>query len=881
MPLAPGSKLTYYEILAPLGAGAMGEVYRARDTRLGREVAIKVLPEQFVGDEERLRRFEREAKSLAALNHPGVAGIFGLDQVGDTCFLVLELVPGETLEERLRRGALPLAEALDVCRQIAAGVEAAHEAGVIHRDLKPANVCLTPDGTVKVLDFGLAKPASEDRHGSTHDSVLSTEAGRLLGTPTYMAPEQARGRPIDKRVDVWAFGCVLYECLTGRRPFDGETLTDVLTTVLHAEVDLGALPRATPARVRELLDRCLAKDPRRRLRDIGEARLVLEEPGEAGGEPTGAARLAWLPWSLFLAAAGTLVVVLLRPPETQSNEAPVWTSIRLPYGTNLGLDTNVDEQSLIAISPDGLRVAFAATADGMTRLYVRALDTLDAVPLPGTEDAGTPFFSPDGRWIAFIARGRLMKVSVDGGLPIDLAPATGQRGGAWGPDGTIVYPMGMTSGLVRVPATGGRPIPVTEIETSRGERTHRWPCFLPGGKEIAYTVGLGGSSNDYEDSEIQVVTLATGAKRSLDLRASMVRFTETGLVLFARAGRLCALELAALGGSDAPEPTVVAQAVAGVHTSGAVHFDVSRDGTLVYAEADPRAADRELAWVSREGVVERLSLPAHPYAWPALSPDGSRLVVSEQSERFPEGEVVVYDLERGSVVHLGQASGGFGARWSLDGKSLVFAFRTATGNGIVRCSADGRGTPEVLGENLGLETAPLSWTPDGSQLITLVEAGPPTGGDIVVLTPADHQVRTLLASNDIEYGAALSPDGKWLAAASVGANGNQVWVQAWPDGGARWPISDHGALPCWSRDGSELYFVEETNMMAVRVTGSPSFATTAPERLFSLELQTNGIARNWDVAPDGRFLVILRSTQRSFSEHLVLVQHGLDGLRAR
>jgi serine/threonine-protein kinase len=883
--LGSGTKLGTYEILAPIGAGAMGEVYRAKDSRLGREVAIKVLPEHFADDEERLRRFEREAKMLATLNHPNVAQIFGVDQIGDTCFLVLELVPGENLDERLKKGPPSIEDALDICKQIAEGLEAAHEAGVIHRDLKPANVRLTPEGKVKLLDFGLAKPANEGQHGSSTDSVLSTEAGRLLGTPTYMAPEQARGKAIDKRVDIWAFGCVMYECFTGQRAFDGETLTDVLTTVLHKEIDIATLPAAVPPRVRELLARCLAKDPRRRLRDIGEARLVLEQPGaDVAAAQAGASSAAlFVPWAACALLAAALAFTILRKGGANSAglAIQVRTAVRLPAGARLDLETNIGETTLLAISPDGTKLAFVAS-DGLAhKLYLRSLDSFDLYAVPDSEDATSPFFSPDSRWLAFLARGRLYKVAVAGGTPVDLCEAEGGRGGAWGPDGTIVFPAGIATGLVRISSSGGRAVALTQLDSSRKERTHRWPAFLPGGKEVAYTVGVEGHSDVYDDCEVDAVSLATGKTRHLGIHSSYVRATGNGTLLFARQGRISSVPLAELGGASAPDSQLVLQGVAGIASSGAVHYDVSNNGTLIYAAADPHAGEGDLAWVSREGKVERLSLPPRRYALPRVSPDGTKVAFSVESPQRTEHDVWVLDLRLGSMANLSSDGLSYDAVWSPDGKSVTYQFKDSSHTSLVRRPVDGRGPAEVLLERAKLtDDGPLCWTPDGTQLVCATDSGPPNSADLFVLTAADKQTRMLLSTTAIEFEASLSPDGKWLAPCSFDSGRSSIWVQSWPEGGARWPITENGALPCWSRDGKELFFVDGQNMMAVPVTLQPSFSAGAPVKLFTLEFPTSfNTSRNWDVAPDGRFIVVLRTSKETMADHIEVVQNWLGELR--
>ncbi|MFO1054723.1 MAG: protein kinase [Planctomycetota bacterium] len=880
MPLTPGSKLSYYELLAPLGAGAMGEVWRAKDTRLDREVAIKVLPDQFASDAERLYRFEREAKALAALNHANVAQIFGVDHVAGAHFLVLELVPGESLEERLQRGPLRIAEAIDVCRQIADGLEAAHEAGVIHRDLKPANVCLTPDGKVKVLDFGLAKPAREALSDKTTDSVLTTEAGRLLGTPTYMAPEQARGRPIDKRVDIWAFGCVLYECLTAKRAFAGETLTDVFAAVLDREPDLAKLPAATPPRVRELLQRCFAKDPRARLRDIGEARLQLGR----GDEPTSAlaaaaaGRGSRLPWILCAVLAVASSLLLLRPVAQQSPPTPVRSSLRLPTGASLDLETNLGEAALLAISPDGSRVAYVATTDGRRRLHLRALDSFETTVVQGSEDSDTPFFSPDGSWVAFVARGRLFKAAVAGGEPIDLCEAQIGRGGAFGPDGTIVFPSGFASGLMKVSSTGGPSEVLTELDEAAGDRSHRWPVFLPGGREVAYTVGVKGQSNRYDDCQIDAVDIRTGKKRHLGLRASFVRPTPDGRLLCARNGQVFAVRLADLGQDRAVNPELILQGVAGVGSSGVAHFDVANDGTLVYAANDQSGSDYDLAWVTRSGEVSRFGLPPRRYLIPRLSPDGTRIAVTIQAPQHDDQDVWLYDLQKRSMTRLTTDGHTYHNAWTPDGRSLVSLQEGGGPLAIVRRSVDG-GPAEVVHQRQA-DCWPLECSPDGKDLLFVSDSGAPNFDDLYAVSFADKQERVILGTRELEHDCAFSPDGRWLTVSTSLSSTHSLSTLAWPDGGGHWPVTDSGATPCWSRDGKELFYTQSTTMIGVPVTSEPSLVLGEPKKLFTLEFSASyGVVRNWDVAADGRFLVVLRCSSESNSDHIELVQHAFSARR--
>ncbi len=897
MSVAPGQSLLHYRLVERIGEGGMGEVWRAVDTTLDREVAIKILPPAFAADPERLARFEREAKLLASLNHPNIASVYGLHEAGPSTgsgpsvrFLAMELVPGEDLAQRLERGALPMDEAIETARRVAESLEAAHEHGVIHRDLKPANVKRTPDGKVKVLDFGLAKAgepvAGADPSRSTTVTSTGTLAGTILGTPGYMSPEQARGRAVDRRTDVWALGCLLYEMLSGRRAFDGATATDALAAVVAREPDWNALPAATPAPVRRLLRRCLEKDARRRLRDAGDAGLLLDDAGE---EPGAAAATVprWrraAPW----AAAAVLAVLLgasllggTRSGTPAPPRSPVHLSARLPLDVRLDLETNTTEHQILAISPDGSRLAFVGVSANVKRLYLRRLDQLEVTPLAGTEDANSPFFSPDGLWIAFFARGKLKKVAVEGGQPIDLCAVGLDRGGAWGPDGTIVFSPSTSSSLSRIPSGGGTPVELTKLDLARKERTHRWPAFLPGGKEVAFTVGTSDKPGVYEDSEIDAVTLETGQRRVLLKGASMVRFAEPGHLVLGRGSQLFAMPFAAATGGPVANAIPVARDVGGVSTSGVLFFDLARDGTLAYAEADPKASMLELVWVRRDGTVEPLPLPAREYRGPRVSPDGKLIAVAIGPGRGAASDVYIHDLARGTTARLTFDGASASPVWAPDGARVAFGSRTAAGDNLAWKAADGGEAARTLASFPdSIARAPLCFTPDGKSLVYQQDSGPGRSVDLIALSAPDGQSRPIVQTAAIEMGGDISPDGRWLAYNSDESGSAEVYVQAFPGPGGRWQITDGGGtIPHWSPDGSELFYVNQQRMMAVKVLTRPTFSVGAPRELFSTRFPTTSDTfANYDVAPDGRFIMVRTSGETTTAQHVNVVLSGLEDL---
>ncbi|MDO8631614.1 MAG: protein kinase, partial [Phycisphaerales bacterium] len=587
MTLSSGATLGPYSIVAPLGAGGMGEVYRARDSRLDRDVAIKVLPEAFARDPERMARFQREAKVLASLNHPNIAGIYGFEEVEGNRFLVMELVEGATLADRLHDGALPVEDALTINRQIAEALEAAHERGIIHRDLKPANVKITPDGAVKVLDFGLAKAmAAEDR--SSTEIVNSptitadyTRPGVILGTAAYMSPEQARGRPLDRRTDIWSFGCVLYECLGGCRPFQGETATDLIAKILEREPDWDALRDDTPPNVRMLLQRCMQKDRKQRLRDIGEAWVVLD--GALAGDfsvvglapvrslPTWRRALPWLVCAILVTALAGLWLST-RP----AKQAVMRFTVTIPESQALTAIPGM----MMDVSPDGTRIVFVGRNESGRQLYLRHIHQLDATPLANTDDSFCPFFSPDGEWIAFDQKGKLRKISVLGGPATTICEAADVRGGSWGVDGTIVFAPNRQSGIWRVPAAGGEPAKLTDAEASETTPSHRWPRMLPDGKTALFTATA--KNSDYSDAKIVALSLETLKQKVVIQGGTFGRYVSTGHIVFARSGTLMAVPFDAKKLEVTGAAIPILEGVLGAPTYGSVQYAFSQTGTFLY-----------------------------------------------------------------------------------------------------------------------------------------------------------------------------------------------------------------------------------------------------------------------------------------------------------
>jgi len=883
MPIQSGTHLGPYEIISAIGAGGMGEVYRAHDAKLGRDVAIKVLPEAFARDAERMARFQREAKVLASLDHPNIATIHGLEESGGTRALVMQLVEGPTLADRIKAGPIPVDEAVRIAKQIADALEYAHERGIIHRDLKPANVKVTPDDAVKVLDFGLAKalegdPSSIDISTSPTISRMATQAGVLLGTAAYMAPEQAKAKTVDRRADIWAFGCVLYEMLTGKQAFTGETVTDTLASVIKEEPDWKLLPAATPMRVRVLLQRCLQKDPKQRLRDIGDARISLDEvlsgaPDATSPAPVSAPVPFWrhaIPWAagLLAVAVASVAVWNLKPAPSSPPRPVTRTVINLPPGDQLAALDHL----AIAISADGTQLVYVAIHSGVRQLYLRPLDSLEAKPLAGTEGANTPFFSPDGQSLGFFADGKLKKISINGGAVMTLADAPRPYGASWGSQGTIIF-MPTPGPLQQVPDAGGPLQPLTRPAVEKGEIVNQFPELLPGGQAILFATGP-----DIHSQPIAVQSLRSGERRNLVQGGTVPRYASSGHLLYVQGGNLMAapfdVQKLQLTGAPAPVLAGVLEATG----NGVTQYSISATGSLVYVPGGTQAATGRLVWVSRNGREQMLPAPPHIYFQVRLSPDSSRLATVIQE---PESQIWLYDLGRDTLTRFSFTGSLNGTPvWTPDGKRIAFVSNTEGPSNVFWEAADGNGGLERLTTSKYFDS-PNSFSPDG-QLLAYDEYNPSTSSEVWVLRLTDRKTTPFLQTSFDEGGAIFSPDGHWLAYVSDESGQSEVYAQPYPGPGGKHQISTEGGTePVWNPRGKELFYRNGDKMMAVDVATEPTFSVGKPRMLFQGAYETSLVKRLcYDVSPDGqRFLMVKPTVQTAAPTQIVVVQNWFDELK--
>jgi Tol biopolymer transport system component len=909
MTLDAGTRLGPYEIIDAIGAGGMGEVYRARDSRLGRDVAIKTLPPVFADDAERIARFEREARLLASLNHSSIAAIYGLEHAAGAQFIVLELVEGGSLRDRLRRGPLEVGDALRLARDVADAMQAAHDKGIIHRDLKPANIALTASGRPKILDFGLAKAFSNETTATTVDG--GTQAGVMLGTLPYMSPEQARGLAVDRRSDIWSFGCVLYEALTGRPPFGSGSASETLVAILERDPDFDALPEKTPSRIRWLLRRCLEKDPNRRLHDIADARIEIEEalarPESASGVPPAAPgatkpivtreRIAWL---VAAAAVGLALIALAsgrRPAETPGTAEVFRSDLVLPRDLRL---TSTDPAARFALSPDGRRLAIvAAGPNGVTMLWIRSLDSPAAQPIVGTEGAQFPFWSRDSKSVGFLARsptsslgagGPLRTIDLQGGQPVTIAENAFNGTAAWGPDDVILFTASGNSPLFRAAASSlEQPVAVTTLDEASGDVQHSFPSFLPDGRHFVFTV-IGSRTGANEARAVYLGSLDGNTPPRLLIDAASRAQYANGHLLFLRDATLLAQRFNATTLAIEGDPVRVAEGVQITPrvSGGTGAFSASTNGVLIYQTGVGVLS--QLAWIDRQGQEIRPLGAQADYADLALSPDASRVLVSMLDPQLGTRDLVLYEVARQVRERFTtEPSDDYAPVWSPDGARV--AYTSAREGSIEIYERSFAGSPDRTiasgGSRLGKFAA--SWSRDG-QLAYIAGGRALARSDIHVAPVAGGSApRPLLESPAVETQARFSPDGRWLAYASNESGRLEVYVVPFPGPGMKQRVSiDGGGWPRWRSDGREIFFLQfggennEHQVFAADVTqDASSIRIGDPKALFRVRLRPLGRldAYPYDVTPDGQRFLFNTFVEEATSTGLTLVVNWPSAIR--
>ena len=875
--LSSGDRIGPYEVIAPVGAGGMGEVYKAYDHRLRRDVALKIVSPRFALDPARHARFAREAQILAALNHPNIATLYGLEEARGLQALVLELVEGETLEDRLaaQPAGLHLQEAVGIAQQMAAGLEAAHESGIVHRDLKPANIALRPDGTVKLLDFGLAKAleltGGRDSAGPTI-TVGETGIGTVLGTPAYMSPEQARGQTLDKRTDIWSFGVVLYELLTGRRAFQGATTSDTIAAILGLEPDWRTLPETTPAQIRTLLQRCLEKDPRRRLRDIGDARIELDaviasrfssaetaRVEERAGTRRGWAGLRGLAVAAAVAALialGFLAASWLRP-DAEPSVGVVQMTALLPPGVSV--TSGPGKILSLALSPDGRTLVVSGTDANGQRLYQRTLGRLDAAPLAGTEGAVGPFFSPDGEWIGFFADRRLKRVPAGGGAAVDIVAVSGYPAGAsWGNDKRIVFAAGYLSPLWVVDSGGGTAEPLTTLNAGQG---HRFPEILPDGRTLLFNEGRW----------IHALDLASGRRTDRLVEGTWPRYAPSGHLILNRGTTLLAAPFDSTRLELTGPVVPIVEGAAVERTSGGVHAAVSPAGTLAYM---PATQTYELVLVEPDG-SERLLSQAPLLQNPQFSPNGERLVVATSRRAGEQPDLWMHDLASAAPPSRLTFDGGRAPVWTPDGASITYSHPIPSeASGIYTKSADGRGESRPIVRLSNFHWL-VGWTPGGTLAYGIMDGVAADGKSrSSILAIESSKSRHVVGPGDT-WGGRLSPDGRWLAYYLRDSGEFEIYVSPFPNTGTRSLIAE-GTDPSWSPDGSEIYYRSGTRLMAARID-TASGVRVLSQRLV-IEPFTPPLYDDYDIHPDGKTLALVRPAGDARRREVTLVLNWLTEL---
>ena len=869
MSLQSGSRLGPYEVVSALGAGGMGEVYRARDTRLGRDVAIKVLPTAFAADPERLARFEQEARAAAALNHPNILAVHDLGQHAGAPFIVTELLDGTSLREALEHGALPARKVIDYGVALALGLAAAHDKGIVHRDMKPDNVFITADGRVKILDFGVAKLTQPDAALSgltvmptTPGAIPQTMSGMVVGTIGYMSPEQVRGGVADPRSDIFSLGVLLHEMLSGQRTFAGETAADVMSGILRQDAaELPVTERHIPPALARIVNRCLEKSPAARFqsaRDLAFALEALTSPTGStspvvDGAPPRRRNVVALPVAGIATVIAAIVaagIAWVLKPGASSDSSITRLSIALPDGDRI---SNPDTPSL-DISADGKYVAYAAVHQGVPTLMLRSRDAAASQALPGTNGTESAFFSPDGKSIGFFARGRLRTIAIESSETKDLADAPNPRGGWWAEDGFIYYAPGAGGGISKIHSNGGTPSAVTTLDRSQGEISHRWPQVLPGGKAMLISSWTGPAR---DNRFVQVVRLDSGQRETI-VTGDSGRYSPSGHVLFSRLDALMALpfdldRLAVTG------PVVKTADTARIGSEGAT-FAVSNRGDLVHLVGDPHRTDARIVWVDSSGHTEPVQVPAQDIANPVLSPDGRRAAFNVHG---PTDEIAIVEFERGLMTMLTTNTNGSQAPvWSPDGQRIAYRGTRKGFRNVWMKSVGGTSEEQQLTHGDGVHT-PLSWSPDGKNLLYYDATFTSSGWDLWVVSVIDGKAQPLFTAAQRQSGAQWSPDGRWIAFVSDESGRSEVYVVPFPVTGQRWQISTEGGdEPVWSHDGRELFYRGGRTVWAVDVRTSPTFSAGAPRVLFADTFipSPNG-STGYSVSTDGKRFLFAQPVQ--------------------
>ncbi len=896
MALTAGTRIGPYEILTSLGAGGMGEVYRAIDSNLKRQVAIKVLPPALGAEPERVSRFQREAEVLAALNHPHIANIYGLEKSDGALALVMELVEGPTLAEQIAQGPIPFAEAASIARQIAEALEAAHEQGIVHRDLKPANIKVRPDGTVKVLDFGLAKAmdqAAASRIDVTNSpTVHATQLGVILGTAAYMSPEQARGARVDGRADIWAFGCVLYEMLTGSAVFARGSITDTLATITRDDPDWTTLPPTTPDRVRRLLVRCLQRDVKQRLQAIGEARIVLDAtddqassaaPSHQSQSPPSARRppVFWVA-SAVVALVAAVMGWRLGPTDITS-PAVSRLSVLLP----IPLSTRVADTT-IALSPDGAVLAYVGTLNGTDSLYVRRMDEIEVKPLRGTEGASNPVFSPDGAWVAFVSDRKLKKVPVLGGSPIVLNEGNPDAFSLdWSPDGGIIFARGFTLGLARVPSSGGDAQMLMAPDPSKGESSYLWPRVMQGGRDLLFVINPDNNAS-FDEGRIALETLGkAGTRAILDAQGSAPLYTSSGHLVFFSSGSVRAapfdLRQRKLTGPAVP----VVEGVSIAPHTGAVQAAISRSGTLAYAADGGQIPKTSLVLVDLNGQAQSLTdaLPGL-LGEVSVSSDGQRVALRSAKAN---DDIHVFEMSRGSFTRFTYEGGDEQSPvWTPDGKRLAYASQRGGTPAMFWKQADGNGNPEqILAPQY--PHRPSSFSPDG-KVLAYTEVHPQSGLDIWTVRLDDGSPRRaepFLRTRFDEDLPLFSPDGRWVAYRSQESGRMEVYIAQFPGADVKRQISiDGGDQPLWAPDGKRLFYINGSRIMSADIAIDSSLDSTKPRLIFERTMSPSSPdsawwGHTWAVLPDGKRFLFVESPPRPQVRELRVVLNWFEELKVR